>query len=66
MPRPKKCRWVSYRPGAYFFKPRGIPMAELTEIHLTMDEMEAMRQTKIIAAKTSMMVRSVSRLLRGG
>ncbi|MDD5557433.1 MAG: DUF134 domain-containing protein [bacterium] len=43
MPRPKKCRFVNGVPGAYFFKPRGIPMTDLTEIHLTMDEMEALR-----------------------
>jgi predicted DNA-binding protein (UPF0251 family) len=43
MARPKKCRLVNSPPGAYFYKPRGIPMSDLTEIHLTMDEMEAIR-----------------------
>lgn len=43
MPRPKRCRWVSGRPAATFFKPRGIPMAELETIALELDELEALR-----------------------
>ncbi|HMK43055.1 MAG TPA: DUF134 domain-containing protein [Dissulfurispiraceae bacterium] len=43
MPRPKKCREIKCTPGAYYFKPRGIPMTELHEEILTADEMEALR-----------------------
>ncbi|MBA4349426.1 MAG: hypothetical protein C0415_05500 [Thermodesulfovibrio sp.] len=43
MPRPKKYRCVGCKPDATYFKPRGIPLTELKEISLTMDELEAIR-----------------------
>jgi predicted DNA-binding protein (UPF0251 family) len=43
MPRPRKNRWVCCEPGVTFFKPRGIPMTELKEARLTVEELEAMR-----------------------
>lgn len=43
MPRPFKCRRVFGMPGADFFKPRGIPLSDLQEIGLTIDEFEAIR-----------------------
>lgn len=43
MGRPHKKRFVAYNPGVSYFKPRGIPMLELEEIHLTIDEREALR-----------------------
>jgi predicted DNA-binding protein (UPF0251 family) len=43
MPRPKKYRCVKCRPDATYFKPRGIPLIELEEIPITMDELEAIR-----------------------
>jgi predicted DNA-binding protein (UPF0251 family) len=43
MPRPKKCRYIQCKPNAYYFKPRGIPLTELLEISLTVDELEAIR-----------------------
>ena len=43
MPRPKKCRWISSRPGVTFFKPQGIPLRMLNQVHLGMDELEAIR-----------------------
>jgi predicted DNA-binding protein (UPF0251 family) len=43
MSRPKKCRCTSCIPGAYYFKPRGIPLIHLEEITLTIDELEAIR-----------------------
>lgn len=43
MGRPHKKRYVAYNPGVSYFKPRGIPMLELEEIHLTIDEREALR-----------------------
>lgn len=43
MPRPLKCRRVCGTPGADYFKPRGIPLSELEETDLTLDEFEAVR-----------------------
>lgn len=43
MPRPFKCRRVCGSPAADYFKPRGIPLSELDEIELTLDEFEAIR-----------------------
>jgi predicted DNA-binding protein (UPF0251 family) len=43
MPRPKKYRCVKCRPDANYFKPRGIPLTELEEVCLSMDELEAVR-----------------------
>ncbi len=43
MPRPIKCRLVSSIPGTVYFKPAGIPLRDLEEIVLTVDEMEAIR-----------------------
>jgi len=43
MPRPRKCRWVNWEPGASYFKPQGIPLRDLGEVNLTVDELEAVR-----------------------
>lgn len=43
MPRPKKYRCIKCKPDATYFKPRGIPLVELEEISVTMDELEALR-----------------------
>lgn len=43
MPRPKKIRCVQCQPDATYFKPRGIPLIELEEILITIDELEAIR-----------------------
>ncbi|MFZ5905797.1 MAG: DUF134 domain-containing protein [Nitrospirota bacterium] len=43
MARPKKCRAVACRPDATYFKPRGIPLVELDEVTLSIDELEAIR-----------------------
>ena len=43
MPRPFKCRHVCGTPGTDYFKPRGIPLSDLQEIGLTLDEFEAIR-----------------------
>jgi len=43
MSRPFKCRCISCEPGTKYFKPRGIPLTELQEVVLTMDEFEAVR-----------------------
>ena len=43
MPRPKKYRNICCDPAAVYFKPRGIPMFQLSEIRLERDEVEALR-----------------------
>jgi uncharacterized protein len=43
MARPKCARFVNDFPGTTFFKPRGIPMVELEEVTLSVDEFEAVR-----------------------
>jgi uncharacterized protein len=43
MPRPKCCRNICGIPDKNYFKPRGIPVVELEEIVLHLDEFEAIR-----------------------
>jgi predicted DNA-binding protein (UPF0251 family) len=47
MARPVKNRLINCVPVARYFKPVGIPMRELEEIVLGMDELEAMRLTDL-------------------
>ena len=43
MSRPKKCRCVSCTPNTSYFKPKGIPIYQLEEVSLSLDELEAIR-----------------------
>lgn len=43
MPRPYRCRNVQCDPSSTYFKPRGIPLDQLEEVILTLDELEAVR-----------------------
>jgi uncharacterized protein len=43
MTRPKCCRTISCGPDVTHFKPRGIPASMLEEVHLTLDEFEAIK-----------------------
>lgn len=43
MARPKKNRCIGCKPDATYFKPRGIPLIELEEVPINIDELEAMR-----------------------
>lgn len=43
MPRPPKRRRVEFLPEVTYFKPAGIPMRELDEVVLTVEELEAIR-----------------------
>ena len=43
MARPNKKRIVGFNPNVKYFKPRGIPLRELEEITLTVDQCEAIR-----------------------
>ena len=43
MPRPFCCRRIAGRPASSIFKPAGIPVRELEETIMTLDEFEAVR-----------------------
>ena len=43
MPRPCCQRRVGFAPDATYFKPAGVPLRELEEVVLTLDELEALR-----------------------
>jgi len=43
MPRPQKNRRVEFLPDVTYFKPAGIPLRELQEVRLSIEEAEAIR-----------------------
>lgn len=43
MARPQQCRRIRFRGNFHYFKPRAVPLVELSEVTLTVDEFEAMR-----------------------
>ena len=43
MVRPRLCRRVGFNPNITYFKPRGIPLGELEEVTLNIEEFEAVR-----------------------
>ena len=43
MVRPQKSRLVDIDPRINYFKPRGVPMRELEQVQLTVDELESLR-----------------------
>jgi predicted DNA-binding protein (UPF0251 family) len=43
MVRPIKQRKISFDPNVTYFKPRAIPLVELEEVDLNVDELEALR-----------------------
>lgn len=47
MARPVKCRRINCTPAANYFKPAGIPLCDLEEVVLGIDELEAMRLTDL-------------------
>ncbi|ETR72458.1 MAG: DNA-binding protein [Candidatus Magnetoglobus multicellularis str. Araruama] len=48
MGRPQKNRIVEFSPGISYFKPRGIPLHDLEEIQLTVDEVESIRLADLL------------------
>jgi len=48
MVRPKKNRLVAFNPEISYFKPRGIPMVDLEEVQLTVDERESIRLSDLL------------------
>lgn len=47
MARPVKCRKIGCSPVNRFFKPVGVPLCDLEEVVLAVDELEAMRLTSL-------------------
>src|SRR4030042_4934843 len=43
MSRPPKCRRVEFMPDITYFKPAGIPLRDLEEVCMTVEEAEALR-----------------------
>lgn len=43
MPRPKNMRRVQALPQTDYFKPRGVPLRQLAEVTLALEELEALR-----------------------
>ncbi|MCL6610474.1 MAG: DUF134 domain-containing protein [Peptococcaceae bacterium] len=48
MSRPPKCRMVEFLPQLTYFKPAGVPIRELTEVVLSVEELEAVRLKDLI------------------
>jgi len=48
MVRPQKDRMVAFNPEISYFKPRGIPMIDLEEVCLTVDQREAIRLSDML------------------
>jgi predicted DNA-binding protein (UPF0251 family) len=49
MVRPQKSRLVKIDPKINYFKPRGVPMVDLAQVQLTVDELEALRLADFLA-----------------
>jgi predicted DNA-binding protein (UPF0251 family) len=43
MVRPRKYKLVNFEPSVTYFKPKGIPLVNLEEIEITIDELETLR-----------------------
>ena len=43
MPRPRSRRRINFDPGITYYKPRGIPLMDIEEVYLSLDEIEALR-----------------------
>lgn len=48
MPRPRLNRRIRFEPGVSYFKPQGVPLRELSEVELTLEELEALRLKNIL------------------
>ncbi|MBT5023160.1 DUF134 domain-containing protein [Candidatus Woesearchaeota archaeon] len=47
MVRPRKIKHVNFEPGVTYFKPRAIPLNQIEEVELTVDELETLRLVNI-------------------
>lgn len=73
MGRPRKIRIVSTSVGRRYYKPRGVPLADLSETVVTLDALEAMRLVDVegldqraAAGRMDVSPATVSRLLAEG
>ncbi len=73
MARPECPRKVCHKPGCRYFKPQGVPMAELKVQRLRMDELEAIRLSDVLgmsqadaAAKMGVSQPTFNRILSRG
>ena len=73
MVRPRLCRRILAEPDVTYFKPRGIPLRELEEVILLVDEFEAIRlkdleglEQEECAKKMNISQSTLSRLLKEG
>lgn len=73
MPRPRKHRRCRRFDGDRVFKPRSIPMADLEQVRLGLDELEAMRlcdleelDQEAAGARMGVSRGTIQRLLRAG
>jgi predicted DNA-binding protein (UPF0251 family) len=73
MVRPKRCRIIEEHPEITYFKPQGIPLSDLEEITLHIDEYEAIRlkdleglDQEVAAAKMGISQPTLFRLLTSG
>ena len=72
MARPPKCRMVERLPLVTYFKPQGIPMSQLSEVILTVEELEAVRladleglEQEVCAEKMAVSRPTFQRMLTG-
>ncbi|MFA5050348.1 MAG: DUF134 domain-containing protein [Candidatus Micrarchaeia archaeon] len=70
MVRPIKCKMVYAEPGVTYFKPRAVPLIDLKEVILTIEEFEAIRlkdleglEQKKVAEKMKVSQPTLHRLL---
>lgn len=47
MARPRKIKLVNFEPDVTYFKPRAVPLRQLQEVELTIDELETLRLSNI-------------------
>ncbi|NQU79034.1 DUF134 domain-containing protein [Candidatus Woesearchaeota archaeon] len=43
MVRPRKIKLVGFEPGVTYFKPRAVPLKDIEEVEVTVDELETLR-----------------------
>jgi len=47
MVRPRKIKIVNFEPDVTYFKPRAVPLSQLKEVNLTIDELETLRLSNL-------------------
>jgi uncharacterized protein len=48
MVRPRKIKTINFEPGVTYFKPRAVPLNQLEEVEITLDELETLRLSNIM------------------